>query len=200
METVDVRIAGGLVRVTSALLGAAIVAIVAACGTGAAGPAPAPAPAVLRAPDPAADTAPVPLQGKPLVTLTGRIATTNGDGTLSLDQTALDRFGLLAVDVDDPWAKQRIALQGFRLRDLVELAKPQAGATTLHLKALDDYQIDLNLADVRADDIFLATRNGQGATLPVEDGGPTRVVFADDLVSRFSPEMWIWNIETIEVR
>jgi DMSO/TMAO reductase YedYZ molybdopterin-dependent catalytic subunit len=93
-----------------------------------------------------------------------------------------------------------MALQGIRLRDLVALAAPDAGATTLHITALDDYQIDLNLADVRADDIFLATRNGQGLALPVEDGGPTRVVFADALSPRFSPDMWIWNIETIEVR
>ncbi|MDT7581089.1 MAG: hypothetical protein QOK35_2353, partial [Pseudonocardiales bacterium] len=155
---------------------------------------------VLRAPDLTPGTVPAVPQGKPLVTLTGRITTTNDGGTLRLDQAALDRFGLLAMDVNDPWAKRRVALQGFRLRDLVELAKPNAGATTLHLIALDDYQIDLNLADVRTDAIYLATRNGQGAALPFEDGGPTRVVFADDLAPRFSPDMWIWNIATIEVR
>ena len=149
METVDGRIAGGRARVTFALLGAVVVALTAACGrAGAAAPAPAPAPAVVRAPDLAPGAVPAAPQGKPLVTLSGRIATTNDGGALRLDQAALDRFGLLAVDVDDPWAKKRVALQGFRLRDLVELAKPDAGATTLHLEALDDYQIDLNLADV----------------------------------------------------
>ena len=110
---------------------------------------------------------------KPLLTLTGKIETTNADGALRIDQAALDRLGLLAVNVDDPWAKHRMALQGIRLRDLVELARPADGATILHLTALDDYQVDLNLADVRADDIFLATRNGEGLALPVEDGGPT---------------------------
>lgn len=200
MELVDGRIATGRVRLTFALLGAAVVALTAACGTAVDAPAPAPAAAVLRAPDPVSDAAPAAPQDKPLVTLTGRIATTNGDGVLRLDRAAIDRLGLLAVDVDDPWAKQRVTLQGFRLRDLVDLARPTAGATTLHVTALDDYQVDLNLADVRADGIFLATRNGQGAALPVEDGGPTRVVFTADLVSRFSPDMWIWNIETIEVR
>lgn len=201
METVDGRtVEGRITRVTFALLGAVVVALTAACGAGSVAPAPAPAPAVLRAPDAAPGPAPDAPRGKPLVTLTGRIATTNDGSALRLDQAALDRFGLLAMDVNDPWAKQRVALQGFRLRDLVELAKPDAGATTLHLSALDDYQIDLNLADVRTDAIYLATRNGEGAALPVEDGGPTRVVFADDLAGRFSPEMWIWNIETIEVR
>jgi hypothetical protein len=199
VKTVHGRIGEGRVRVLLALLGAVVVALTAACGTGSDTPAPPPAPAVLRAPD-LAPTVPAAPQGKPLLTLTGKIATTNADGALRLDQAALDRLGLLAVDVDDPWAKHRMALQGIRLRDLVALAGPAAGATTLHITALDDYQIDLNLADVRADDIFLAIRNGQGLVLPVEDGGPTRVVFADALSTRFSPDMWIWNIETIEVR
>jgi len=66
--------------------------------------------------------------------------------------------------------------------------------------AADDYQADLTLADVRDQSIFLATRTGDGTALPVEDGGPTRIVFADGLADRFSPDMWIWNIETIEVR
>ena len=200
METVNGRIAGRPVRVVVALIGAGVLALTVACGTGSVAPAPTPAPAVLRAPDAAAQVAPAAPQGKPLVTLTGRIGATNAEGALRLDQAALDRFGLLAVNVDDPWAKQRTTLQGFRLRDLVDLARPDAGATSLHFRALDDYQVDLNLADVRADDIFLATRNGQGAALTVEDGGPTRVVFADGLAGRFSPELWIWNIETIEVR
>lgn len=200
MRTVDGGSAHARVHVVLALLGAAVVALTTACGAASDAPAPAPPPAVLRSPDPAPARVPAAPQGKPLVTVTGRITATNADGALRLDQAALDRFGLLAMDVDDPWAKQRMALQGFRLRDLVEEAKPAAGATTLHVTALDDYQIDLNLADVRADDIFLATRTGQGAALPVEDGGPTRVVFADGLALRFSPDLWIWNIETIEVR
>jgi hypothetical protein len=200
VRTVDGGTAQVRVRGVLALLGAAVVALTAACGAGSDTPPSAPPPAVLRAPDPAPATVPAAPQGKPLVTVTGRITATNADGALRLDQAALDRFGLLAMDVDDPWAKRRVTLQGFRLRDLVEEAKPAAGATTLHVTALDDYQIDLNLADVQADDIFLATRNGQGAALPVEDGGPTRVVFADGLAPRFSPDLWIWNIETIEVR
>ena len=53
---------------------------------------------------------------------------------------------------------------------------------------------------MRDQSIFLATRTGDGAALPIEEGGPTRIVFADGLADRFSPDMWIWNIETIEVR
>ncbi len=186
-----------------ALLGVAIVAVAtAALGCGTAEPAApaAPAPSVVRAPDADPAAAPAAPQGRPLLTITGKIGATNDDGALLLDEAELDRFGLLAMTVNDPWAKQRVTLQGFWLRDLVSLARPDAAATSLHLSALDDYQVDLSLADVRDQSIFLATRAADGAALPVEEGGPTRVVFSDDLAARFSPDLWIWNIETIEVR
>jgi hypothetical protein len=186
--------------VRAALVLGAVAALALGCGaTEPAAPAPPPA-SVVKAPDPDRSAVPAAPQGKPLLTITGRIGATNGDRTLRLDQTELDRLGLLEMSVNDPWAKQRIALQGVWLRDLVDVARPETGATSLHLVALDDYQIDLTLADVRNQSIFLATRTGDGTALPVEDGGPTRIVFADGLAERYSPDMWIWNIETIEVR
>jgi hypothetical protein len=182
-----------------ALVGATAVVTLGCATAEPAAPA-APAPSVVRAPDADASAVPGAPQAKPLLTITGRITATNGADSLSLDQAQLDRLGLLAIDVNDPWAKQRIGVQGVWLRDLVGLARPDAGATSLHLTALDDYQVDLTLADVRTQSIFLATRGADGAPLPVEEGGPTRVVFTDDLAATYSPDLWIWNIEKIDVR
>jgi len=197
-EGVAVQMHASAVRAALVLGAVAVLAL----GCGKAEPAaPAPLPAsVVKAPDPDRSAVPAAPQGKPMLTITGRIGATNGDRALRLDQTELDKLGLLEMSVNDPWAKQRIALQGMWLRDLVDMARPDAGATSLRLVALDDYQTDLTLADVRDQSIFLATRTGDGTALPIEDGGPTRIVFADGLADRFSPDMWIWNIETIEVR
>ena len=147
-------------------------------GCGSAEPAaPAPPPvSVVKAPDPGSSAVPAAPQGKALLTITGRIGATNDDGALRLDRAELDRLGLLAMSVNDPWAKQRVDLQGVWLRDLVDLARPDTGATTLHVSALDDYQVDLDLADVRGQSILLATRTGDGADLPVESGDLVRVL------------------------
>jgi hypothetical protein len=207
MAAVDERVCRAVRRVfrrTSTVVVA--LAVTAAVGVAACGTEDSEAPAggvvtsVVRAPDLRPGTIPDAPQGKPLVTVTGRITTTNVDGALRLDEAELARMGLLEMSVDDPWVKRRLALQGVWLRDLVELARPDAGATTLHIRALDDYQVDLDLSDVRTDAILLATRNAQGAALAVEDGGPSRVVFADGLTERYSPELWIWSVDTIEVR
>jgi hypothetical protein len=193
--TVGVR--ASAVRV--ALIGAMAV-VTLGCGTAAPAAPAAPAPSVVRAPEADASAVPDAPDAKPVLTITGRIAATNVAGGLSLDLAQLDRLGLLAVSVNDPWAKRRISVQGVWLRDLVALARPDAAATSLHLTALDDYQVDFSLADVRDQSIFLATRTGDGAALPVEEGGPTRIVFTDDLAAKYSPDLWIWNIEMIDVR
>ena len=57
------------------------------------------------------------------------------------------------------------------------MAKVDPGATTIHVTALDDYQIDLPLAAVDAGGIFLATKRGDGEAIPIEEGGPTRIVY-----------------------
>jgi hypothetical protein len=200
--TVDLRTSSDRARLARTIAAVAALALSAACGpTEPASPAASTAaPTVLRTPDLAPDATLAPPQGKPLLTVTGRITATNADKALRLDEATLNRMGLLAMTVYDPWAKQRLPLQGVRLRDLVDLVRPDAGATSLHIRALDDYQVDLQLTDVRTQEIFLATRDGTGADLPLEDGGPTRVVFSDDLAHRFSPDLWIWNIDTIDVR
>ncbi len=207
MAAVDERVCRAVRRVfrRTCTVAVALVATAAvgtaACATGSSeAPAGGPVTSVVRPPDLQPGTIPDPPRGKPLVTITGRIATTNVDGTLRLDEAGLARMGLLEMSVDDPWVKRRLALRGVWLRDVVELARPDAGATTLHIRALDDYQVDLELTDVRADAILLATRNADDAALPVEDGGPSRVVFADGLAKRYSPELWIWSVDTIEVR
>jgi DMSO/TMAO reductase YedYZ molybdopterin-dependent catalytic subunit len=185
------------------VLAAVTLVLTGACGSAGSAapePAPSPAPSVIRQPDLAPGTVPAAPSGRPMLTVTGRIAATNAAGTLRLDQATVDRLGELEMSVNDPWARKRVVLRGVWLRDLVALARPDASATSLHLHALDDYQVDLALADVRADPILLATRDGRGAALPVEEGGPSRVVFADDLAHRFSPDLWIWNIDTVEVR
>jgi hypothetical protein len=191
-------------RIALAVVAGAVVAVTGGCGAGSvpadgpAGEGPASA-IVVRAPAPTQGDPAAP-QGKVLLTVTGRISVRNDDGRLLLDQAELDRLGLLQVSVYDPWAKRRLELQGVWLTDLVDRAGPDAAASSLRVRALDDYQVDLALADVRAGGIFLATRTGTGGEISLEDGGPTRVVFTDDVAARYSPDQWIWNIDTIEVR
>jgi hypothetical protein len=145
------------------------------------------------------DAVPLPV-GEPVLTVTGRIALTNDTAVLRLDQATLDRLGLVLVSVYEPWVKQNMQFQGVWLADLIKLTRPDGNARTVHLTALDDYQIDLTMADVTAGGILLATRTGSGGPIAVEDGGPTRIVFVSGTPAGSSADQWIWSLASIDVR
>lgn len=135
-----------------------------------------------------------------VLTLLGRIGSTNDGQKLRLDQRTLDGLGRIQATVFDPWIKQDVRVQGVWLADLLAFAETDAAASGVHMTALDDYEIDLTMADVRSGGILLATRNGDGSTIPINDGGPTRIVFVGEVAVGSRPELWIWSLETIDVR
>ncbi|HST64221.1 MAG TPA: molybdopterin-dependent oxidoreductase [Mycobacteriales bacterium] len=167
----------------------------AATGAGATG-----APAVVR-PASLRPGQPVPVPaGKAVLTLTGKVSADNRGATVAFDRPALERIGLVRARLHDPWAKEEIEVRGIRLRDLLAVAGAPATATSVHITALDDYQVDLGLADVRAGGVLLATAAGDGSAIAVEDGGPTRIVFLDGVPAGGNADHWIWSLKTIEVR
>ncbi len=199
------------VRVALALGLVAVLAVLPACGTDpatSAAPAspaspevvPTQAPAVLAPPTVVpGDTLPAP-KGDTVLTLTGKIGSKNASETLRLDPALLDEFGLVRVSVWEPWIKQDMQFQGVWLADVLKVAQADGSATSIHVTALDDYQVDLSIADVMAGGIMLATRTGDGAAIPIEDGGPTRIVFVSGNLAGASADQWIWSLSTIDVR
>jgi hypothetical protein len=184
-----------------ALCAAALVVTALAAGC-AAQPVAAPAPAVsvIAPPRPASGRVVPAPAGDPVLTLTGRIAATNAPRALELDVAVLDRLGVLKVGVYEPWVKQDLEFQGVWLADVLELARIDQGASSLHFTALDDYQIDLAVPDVMAGGVFLATKRGDGTPIPIEEGGPTRLVFTPGAGTGDSADQWIWSLKTIDVR
>jgi hypothetical protein len=142
---------------------------------------------------------PVPA-GKAVFTVTGKISATNQGGTLVLDQQTVEKLGVVQARLYEPWTKQNLEFRGVWLQDLVNLAEVSAGATRLHIVALDDYAVDLTLADVRTGGIMLATRAGDGSAIPIDQGGPTRIVFLDGVAAGANADQWVWSIKQIDVQ
>ena len=149
-----------------------------------------------RAPD---ERLPVPA-GDPVLTITGRVERTNVGQALRLDADGMDALGRIRIELYEPWVKQRMSFQGVWLADVLAAAGVDGGATGLHLTALDNYQVDLPIADVRAGGVLLATRNGDGGAIPIAEGGPIRIVFADGVEAGANANQWIWSLTTMDVR
>jgi hypothetical protein len=144
---------------------------------------------------------PIPTPGTtPVLTLTGKIGVTNAGEALHLDVATIDAVGLRQVSLYEPWVKKTASFQGVWLADLLKVAGVPQSAGVVHLTALDDYKVDLTMADVAAGGILLATKTGDGRPIPISDGGPTRIVFVGDVPSGRSADQWIWSLQTLDVQ
>ena len=190
-------------RAARALAALALAALCAACGE--AEPAPNQTPSVPLAEqvlEPASlgpgEQLPT-ATGESVLTVTGRIAPGSADGELRLDAAGLQRLGLRKVTVFEPFVRQTVDFQGVWLADVLAAAEVSPSATSVHLTALDDYETDLTMADIRAG-VFLATRTGDGRAIPLEEGGPVRILIPGAIPSGTTDAKWIWSLSTVEVR
>lgn len=138
--------------------------------------------------------------GEQVLRLQGRIGTTNVDGGLALDLATLERLGLVSFEVYEPFQKRRMGFQGIALAKVLDLARLDPAVPKLHMVALDDYTVDLTVADARREGVMLATRAGDGSPLRVEDGGPIRIVFLDGTPGGGDEGNWIWSLARLEAQ
>jgi hypothetical protein len=145
---------------------------------------------------------PVPV-GPPVLTLSGRIGTTNVGDTLQFDLATLERLGLVGYRVDDRLAEGRVAsFRGVLLERVLAMAAPDRGTTRLQAHALNDYEVSIPLGDVRSYPVLVAS-SIDGARMPVDKYGPIRVMYpygAYGLKPPVADEKLIWQLDRIEVR
>lgn len=156
------------------------------------------APAAIRA----GDAIPAPA-GEVVLTVTGDISAENSDDGLAFDLATLEKLGLVKYTVPDPWLNADIEYSGVLLSDLLAAAGASESATTVHLTAIDDYQVDIAIADIKKWPVLLATQSN-GNHMAIDAGGPTRIAFPYNQFPEIDQlsykDFWIWSITRMEVR
>jgi hypothetical protein len=184
------------------LAGIAVAALLAGCG-GAPAAAPdrtaASAPVVLRAATLRPGQAVPAPAGAALITLTGNVGPANQGDLVALDRRTLARLSQVQLSTYEPWVKQDLSFRGVWLADVLALAGA-APTAAVRVTALDDYTVNFTAAELQSGGILLATSDGAGADIPIQDGGPTRIVFQRGLRAGANADQWIWSLRSIEVR
>src|SRR5258706_13258149 len=80
--------------------------------------------------------------GPVVLTIDGKISQTNAGQKLQFDMATLESIGVVQYKVDDPFAKKTILYSGVLMSRLLKVAGAAPDATTLTLKALEDYSTD----------------------------------------------------------
>jgi DMSO/TMAO reductase YedYZ molybdopterin-dependent catalytic subunit len=81
------------------------------------------------------------------------------------------------------WSRLDVRWKGVRLGDALALARPTAAARHVLFHARDGYTANIPMEEALKDDVLLA-HGVDGGPLPLEHGGPVRVI---------TPQLWAWK-------
>jgi hypothetical protein len=141
--------------------------------------------------------------GEVVLTIDGKISQTNAGDTLQFDMATLEQLGVVQYKVDDPFAKKTILYAGVLLSQVLKVAGASADATTLTLRALDDYSTDMKLSDANKWPVLLATK-ADGAYMPIDKNGPLISVWPFNDFPEIDhvtyDAQWLWSLSKITVK
>ncbi len=161
-------------------------------------------------------SAETPLRGPIILTISGNVANPSRgpvgdadkfflynevefDAAAQFDYAALQGIGMTTIKADFPMGGDVHEFQGPLLADV--LAAAGASGNTVTVKALDGYQVDLDLAEAVANGAVIALKR-DGMPFAIGDYGPTHLVFpraerAD--LAEMNDDTWIYSIYYIHV-
>jgi hypothetical protein len=117
-----------------------------------------------------------------------------GSQTYTMGQ--LTEAATTTLTVDEPFVNQRIEFTGIPMAELFAPAGIQ-GATVVETVALNDYVYSAP-ANVFTDSNAIVAVGQAGGDIPIEQGGPIRIVFPDGSPGASNLDAWNWSLERIE--
>ncbi len=141
---------------------------------------------------------PAPASGDVILTITGGSAT-NAGKELRLSLAQLDAMRTVTATVYEPFLKRNVTFRGVPLQDLLDVAGAPRGFTEIDSAAYNEYAVTLPATILRHAGVLLATR-ADGEKIPLDKGGPTRVVFTDNHPDTTNESLWIWSTKVLALR
>lgn len=137
--------------------------------------------------------------GPTVLTIEGAVRRPGGDREAHFDLAALALLPQRRIKTTTPWHVGEPVFTGPLLRDV--LAEAGAEGSSLRLRALNDYRVDIPVDDARRYDVIVAHQvNGQAIT--VRDKGPLFVMYPfdrhPDLRNSIYFSRCIWQLRHIE--
>lgn len=141
-------------------------------------------------------------QDEVMLTVRGKVGTTNREATIVMDQKTIEAVGLVEYSVHDPFEDRSVVYQGVLMSDLLELWQVSDDVTTARFSALNDYHIDIPLEDFYQYPVLFALQ-ADGVYMEPSYRGPAMLVYPlddyeFDLIG--IKRRWIWQIASIELQ
>ena len=148
----------------------------------------------------AAESLPQPT-GKPILTVTGKIAVTNDGGKAVFDRQMIEALGEASFATSTPWYDGSHKFEGVLLAKLLDTVG--GAGDRLVVTALNDYVTEIPAADAREFGVILALKR-DGQYMPVSDKGPIFIIYPFDSNSALKAQVYYkrsaWQVSRIEVK
>lgn len=136
--------------------------------------------------------------GKVVLTVSGQIDHTNGDGVAEFDMAMLDALAQGETRTRTPWYDGEKTFTGPTAKALVEAVGGHG--TSMTVLALNDYATEIPLGDFTDLPVILATRL-DGQPMSVRDKGPVFVIYPFDQRPELNNETYYgrsaWQVKSI---
>ena len=142
-----------------------------------------------------------PPAGKPILTVTGKIAVTNDSGKAVFDRQMIEALGETSFSTSTPWYDGAHKFEGVPLAKLLDSVG--GAGDRLVVTALNDYVTEIPAADAREFGVILALKR-DGQYMPVSDKGPIFIIYPFDSNSTLKAQVYYkrsaWQVSRIEVK
>ena len=138
---------------------------------------------------------------KPILTITGRITTTNKADAAQFDRLMLEALGTSELETTTPWYNGPVRFEGVRMDQLMQ----EVGATgdTVVVYAINDYSVEIPIEDFARYNVLLALKR-DGQYMPVRDKGPLFIVYPYDSMPELKQQKFYtrsaWQVARIVVK
>lgn len=135
--------------------------------------------------------------GPVILSLSGNIASSNGEGRADFDLAMLEQLPQTELNTSTPWTEGPQRFRGVLLRDL--LAAVGANGDVIVATALNDYAIEIPTSDAGRTDVLLAFRHND-KLMRVRNKGPIWVIYPDTSADDNIRDRMIWQLRSMEIK
>lgn len=123
-----------------------------------------------------------------------------GKGPLELDRETLEKMGLVRYTAPNRWYPTPVTFEGVLIAAFLDVVGAPPQATMMRMRALNDYEILLPIAEARRWPLMFALKLN-GSPMRVRDKGPIWVVYPAHLEPMLAGAAyqgkWIWQLAEI---
>ena len=143
----------------------------------------------------------VPPAGKVLLTVGGKVANTNVGSAAVFDRAQLEALGMHKLVTSNPFIEGIHTFEGPLLSAVLDQVGPEG--EIMQARALDGYNVDIPIADVRKYPVILAMKM-DGKLMRVRSKGPLWIIYPVDQFAELKTESYsghsIWQLTTLTVK